>query len=229
MELKKNLIRIVRALRGKDLSIFPELKVRKQTLGNRGAEWTIAPDYLDENSIVYSFGIGTDISFDLELIKQFNLTILAYDPTEKSIKWLKQQNLPDNLCYFQIGLADFDGKATLFPPDNTNHISHTLLDSQYKNTNSYEIDVQTLKTLMRSNNHDHIDLLKMDVEGIEYGVIENILSTGVEVRQLLVEFHHRFKNVGLERTKKAVEKLKKAGYRIFSVSVTGEEYSFLKD
>ena len=228
MDLKKNVIRIVRTLRGKDLLIFPEMNVPQATMGNPGADWTVAVNELNQNSVVYSFGIGTDISFDLALIEKYNLTIYAFDPTEKSIQWLKEQSLPQNFRYFQLGLADFNGKATLFPPDNTKHISHTLLSSQYLNKDSYEIEVRTLKTIMESNNHHHIDLLKMDVEGVEYGVLENILASGVVVRQLLVEFHHRFKNVGLDKTKKAIENLRKSGYQIFSVSVSGEEYSFLK-
>lgn len=228
VNLNMNLVRVVRMLKGRDLFIFPDLKIHTITLGNKGADWTFADEELNQDSIVYSIGIGTDISFDLELIRKFNLKIFAFDPTEKSISWLKEQTLPENFHYFKIGLADYDGKASLFPPDNSNHISHTLLNSQYQNKDSYEIEVSTLKTLMKSNNHTKIDLLKMDVEGVEYGVLENILESGVEVKQLLVEFHHRFKNIGLDKTRKAVRKLKKSGYRLFSVSAMGEEYSFLK-
>lgn len=228
MSIKKNFIRIVRTLKGRDLFVFPDLKIETETFGNKGADWTFAANQLNKNSIVYSVGIGTDISFDLKLIERYDLRVFAFDPTEKSIDWLKSQPLPLNFYYFKIGLADYDGTATLFPPDNNNHISHTLLDSQYQNKNSYEIEVKTLKTLMTSNNHKHIDLLKMDVEGVEYGVLEHILCERLEVKQLLVEFHHRFKNIGLDKTKDAINKLRKSGYKLFSVSVSGEEYSFVK-
>jgi hypothetical protein len=42
---------------------------------------------LDSNSIVYSFGLGADISFDKELIRRFNLSVFGFDPTipEKNV------------------------------------------------------------------------------------------------------------------------------------------------
>lgn len=81
---------------------------------------------------------------------------------------------------------------------------------------------------MQSLGHDRIDLLKMDIEGAEYSVLRDFLSSGVRVGQLLVEFHHRWPEVGIEKTKKAIRELNQAGYRIFNVSPTGEEYSFRK-
>jgi len=74
--------------------------------------------------------------------------------------------------------------------------------------------------------HNHIDVLKMDIEGAEYGVIADLLSCNIRVDQLLVEFHHRWPEVGVQKTKQAIRELNRAGYRIFHISQTGEEYSF---
>ena len=79
--------------------------------------------------------------------------------------------------------------------------------------------------------HDRIDLLKMDIEGAEYAVIDNLLREGVDVRQLLVEFHHHDHHtdgMSAKRTKKAVQKLNRAGFKIFHVTPRGEEYSFVR-
>ena len=46
--------------------------------------------------------------------------------------------------------------------------------------------------------------------------------------QLLVEFHHRFPNIGFEKTNNAIKNLHKIGYRIFSVSKTGRELGFIQ-
>ena len=43
---------------------------------------------------------------------------------------------------------------------------------------------------MRELGRDHIDVLKMDIEGSEYGVLEDVLY--LDIRQLLVEVHQRF-------------------------------------
>jgi hypothetical protein len=66
----------------------------------------------------------------------------------------------------------------------------------------------------------------MDIEGAEYSVLADILACRIQVKQLLVEFHHRWPHIGIEKTKQAIRALNAAGYRIFSVSPSGEEYSF---
>jgi hypothetical protein len=68
----------------------------------------------------------------------------------------------------------------------------------------------------------------MDIEGAEYDVLSDLLACDVLVRQLLVEFHHGWKDVGLRRTREAIRSLNRAGYRIFHVSSRGGEYSFLR-
>jgi len=71
-----------------------------------------------------------------------------------------------------------------------------------------------------------IDVLKMDIEGAEYEVLWDLLGCGIRPRQILVEFHHRWPELGIERTRRAVRELNQAGYLIFNVSASGEEYSF---
>ncbi len=68
----------------------------------------------------------------------------------------------------------------------------------------------------------------MDIEGGEYDVIDDLLESGVPVRQLLVEFHHHFPSVGLRKTLQAVRRLEAAGFRIFHISQRGLEFSFLR-
>ena len=89
--------------------------------------------------------------------------------------------------------------------------------------------VHRLTTIMERLGHDHIDLLKMDIEGAEYGVIADLLSCNIRVNQLLVEFHHRWPEVGVNKTKHAIRQLNERGHWIFNTSPTGEEYGFLKN
>jgi hypothetical protein len=68
----------------------------------------------------------------------------------------------------------------------------------------------------------------MDIEGAEYGVLEDCLSTGLRIDQLLVEFHHRWDFVGLAETRRAISLLRRSGYLIAHVSPNGCEYAFLR-
>ena len=85
-----------------------------------------------------------------------------------------------------------------------------------------------LGTIMKKLGHASVDLLKMDIEGAEYDVLTDMLTQRIPVKQLLVEFHHRWPEVGIEKTRHAIRSLNEAGYRIFNVSPSGEEYSFLR-
>jgi hypothetical protein len=81
---------------------------------------------------------------------------------------------------------------------------------------------------MQKLGHQKIDILKMDIEGAEYQVIEDLLKSGISVNQLLIEFHHRFPFVGVQKTKDAIKALNNAGYAIMAISRSGEEYTFIK-
>lgn len=199
-----------------------------ETLGNHGASFTVDLQSLNASSIIYSFGVGSDISFDLELIKKTGAFIHAFDPTPGSAEWLKAQELPEKFMFEMVGIAAEDGEADFYPPENPNYISHTLIKGTGKRGIPFKAKMERLSTIMKRLGHDHIDLLKMDVEGAEYEVIENILQEGISIRQIAVEFHHRFKSFHPFKTKRAVKMLRDKGYKVFSVSANGEEVGFVR-
>jgi len=216
-----------RVARGKDIFLAPQIQRATLTFGNPGAAWTFCPESLSESGIVYSLGVGEEISFDRELIHRFRAAVHAFDPTPRSAAWLRTQTLPDQFVFHPYGVAAQDGLRRFIPPRNRRHVSHTLLerDSPW---DAIEVPVQRLATIMQTLGHSRIDLLKMDIEGAEYEVVGDLLDSGIAVEQLLIEFHHRWPEVGIARTKNAIDRLNHAGYRIFSVSASGEEYGFLK-
>ncbi len=217
--------RMVRVLRGLDL--WPTLQQRCTTvsLGNKGARWCLCPEGLSENSVVYCLGVGEEISFDLGLISRFGVQVHAFDPTPRSIQWVQSQTLPDKFVFHAYGAADFDGNCSFLPPKDPNHVSHTMMprDSPWP---AVEAPVYRLCTIMKILGHDKIDLLKMDIEGAEYGVLVDLLGGTIRPQQILVEFHHRWPEIGIESTREAIRGLNQAGYRIFHISPSGEEYSF---
>jgi hypothetical protein len=72
------------------------------------------------------------------------------------------------------------------------------------------------------------DLIKMDIEGAEYAVLADLLASGLRPRQVLVEFHHRWREVGVRRTREALALLSRHGYRIVEVAPSGLEYTLLR-
>jgi FkbM family methyltransferase len=219
--------RTLRFLQGRDFWQRVQIRCEQLRLGNAGADWSLCPAGLSEHSVIYSFGVGEDISFDLQLIQKFGSIVHAFDPTPRSIEWIAMQSVSSNFHFHPFGVAHYDGSCNFFPPFDPNHVSHTVLERESARP-AVELPVQKLTTIMNHLGHDKIDLLKMDIEGAEYSVLADLLSSGIRVDQLLVEFHHRFPEVEVDKTKSAIKTLNAAGYRIFSVSPTGEEFGFLR-
>ncbi len=219
--------RLPRLIVGSDILYLRQHKCATLRLGSDYGGWTICADSLDENSIIYSFGVGKDISFDLSIIKRFGSKVFAFDPTPGSVSWVEAQDLPENFSLVKYGLSDYDGQETFYMPVNPNHISHSVLKTSNVASEKISMDVRKLETLAGMLGHDKIDILKMDIEGSEYDAIPNILSTNIMIKQILVEFHHRFKKDNCSKTHDAIKILNKNGFKIFSISPTGEEYSFI--
>jgi FkbM family methyltransferase len=217
----------VRRAVGRDVRFPVQTNVRVERHGSDVGEWWVCPDGLGAESIVYSFGIGTDITFDLSMIQAHGVTIDAFDPTPASIAWVKSQPLPTRFQWHAIGVGSRDGRATFYPPENPQHISHTLVDRSETSVRAIEVEIRRLSTIMRDLDHERIDVLKMDIEGAEYDVLDELIDLNLPVHQILVEFHHRFPQIGIDRTRRAVHALNRAGYQIFFAAESGEEYSFI--
>ena len=212
---------------GVQVNFQPQVCIEREMHGGNDGVWCISPAGVHKDAIVYSFGIGTDISFDASLIETYGLTIHAFDPTPKSLAWLASQHVPEELRVIPFGLADYDGTARFNPPVDAKHVSHTMLERPATEANAIEVPVRRLETIMHDLGHHQIDLLKMDIEGAEYEVLDDMIQSKIRPRQLLVEFHHRFPGVGVRRTQQAIRKLNLAGYRLFHVSQTQMEFSFI--
>jgi FkbM family methyltransferase len=183
-----------------------------------------------EKIIVYSAGVGEDISFDIDIMAQFtNCNIFAFDPTPKSIQWIKKQNLPANYNFFPYGISYKTRMETMYLPKNQNHISGSIYESNHlSKENNISVQMKCFEDIINENNHEYIDIIKMDIEGSEFAIIENSNFDKIKCGQILVEFHERFFDNGKYLLKKSLNILKKNGYCCFAISKSGEDWSFVK-
>jgi FkbM family methyltransferase len=217
-----------RILRGVEVYFPIDIKIKKELIGNIKAQWCVATEYLSSNIIIYSFGVGTDISFDLSLANNFRCDVYAFDPTPRSIEWMKKQKLPSNFVFCEYGVAAEDGEILFYPPLNSNHVSFSINNAN-DSSKGLRLPVYRLASIMKMLGHRKIDILKMDIEGSEYGVIQDIIESNISITQIMVEFHHRFDDTNVRKTKRAISSLQGIGYKIFYISATGEEYSLIMD
>jgi FkbM family methyltransferase len=218
--------RLVRELLGRSAKHRIQIDCPKELFGCGVNAWMICHEKLNRESIVYSFGLGNDITFDLALIKRFNLDVFAFDFTPSSIAWIESQDVPSQFHLHKYGIAGFDGMETFYELGGK-HMQFAICKTN-NSSRTTVFPVYRLKTIVKQLGHKIIDLLKIDIEGAEYDVIEDIVASDVHISQLAVEFHHRFAELNVSQTEESVRLLNKKGYKIFHISETGTEYSFLK-
>lgn len=211
--------------------LFIKIKpIKKKWFGNNYGGFYVAENILNKSSIVYSFGIGEDISFDNEIISNIGCNIFAYDPTPKSVRWVKENVKLKEFKFTPIGIAKEKGLKNFYLPDNENHVSGSInILRTIKASKSIDLQFDNLINIMNKNKHKRIDLLKMDIEGAEYEVIDFIKENNININQILVEFHPHLEKQGRKKTRKAIKDLESMGYRIFARSETFLEYSFVKN
>ena len=175
--------RIVRSVVGTDVYVRRQVKRPTELVGGRQGSgfggWVVDPQPLSEASVVYSAGIGDDVSFDLALIDRFGFTVHAFDPTPESHRWLATQTLPEEFVAHEFGLASHDGVIPFFAHENEEWIAHSTIKSAHTVPTGVELPVRRLTTVMEQLGHERIDLLKVDIEGAEYEVIDDLVAAGV--------------------------------------------------
>jgi FkbM family methyltransferase len=169
--------------------------------------------------------VGEDITFDESLIGAYGVTVHAFDPTPSVIDWVSGAVLPKSFAFHPYGVADFDGTAEFFPPQNQSYVSHSMV--QNTGRDGIRVPVRRMATIMRELGHQKIDVLKMDIEGAEYAVIDDIVREGISIGQFLVEFHDRFASVGIGSTRAAIEKLEGIGFVPIANGESGDEFTFI--
>jgi len=84
-----------------------------------------------------------------------------------------------------LASAHFDGQADFYLPTNRDHVSHSTVSAKEFSADSISVSMIRLSTAMNRLGHSQIDVLKMDIEGEEYPVLEDMVRERIPVRQLL--------------------------------------------
>jgi FkbM family methyltransferase len=211
---------------GLDVFVRPGCSLPLEQLGSGPGAWVLCPCGLNETSVVYSFGVGRDISFERALIEKYAVTVHAFDPTPLALAWIRTQDLPDRFTLHEFGLAAYDGTACFQAPSKAKFESFSLVRSSGVG-DPVIAPVQRFATVSALLKHRHVSVLKLDIEGAEYEVLDDVLASGIQIDQILVEFHHRWKEVEARQTRRAIANLRSAGWCVAHVSDTGMEYTFV--
>jgi FkbM family methyltransferase len=201
--------------------------------GSKYGGWGIDSRQISGSSVIVSFGLGEDVTFESALIERFGCSVFGFDPTPRSIAFVEKNVSDPRFKCFPCALADRDGTITFSPPPASaaDQVSASAF-AKYKSSpgDAVEVPCLTLGSIKRNFGLAQIDVLKLDIEGAEYSVIEQAALNGWldELRQVLIEFHHFLPGLSSAQTRSAIATLSKAGFRISWIGRTNHEYLFTR-
>lgn len=189
-------------------------KYKYTKLGSDYGEWAFHNNFYSK-PILISCGAGEDISFDIDFLNNFSGKVYLIDPTprairhyksikkkfgdKKKVNYEKGGNQPissynltrinsSNLKLINKAIWNKNQLLKFYPPKDKNFVSFSLFKN--KNTVGNFIKVQGIEilTIMKKIKIKKIDLIKLDIEGAELVVIEDLFKKNVLPNQILFEF-----------------------------------------
>jgi len=186
------------------------------------------PNYLffekfNSNSVVVDAGCGFLAEFSCSLINDYNLRAFGIDPTLKHASLLAEVEAKNNgkFKHVPVAITKNNGKITF--NETLDHESGSVL-SEHKNIQNdsirtYEVESMNLLTLIDHLHLKEVDLLKLDLEGAEFELLNSITAQDLlPFKQIFIEFHH-LAVTGLSKkdTYRIVKRIQSFGFKSFTL------------
>jgi FkbM family methyltransferase len=183
-------------------------------LGSAYGGWTVPGSMIERLWLCYSVGAGGDISFDRELMQRFGVMVRAFDAVaqfaESALQEARDAGQEARFSAHHAAIAMCDGPIRM----QQSHDPHSRSVSSaglYESDRFIELPGRTLTSLMTELGDDHIDLLKLDIEGAEYEVIPTLDLRALGVKVFATQLHH---SGSVREARALVTQLRQDGYEL---------------
>lgn len=169
----------------------------------------------DEIETVIDIGANVGLFSNYISWKKNVKIIHALEPVSKPFNELRKQFCRYNgvKCH-KIAIHYNNGKSIINTNDSES-ILNTFLNTCKTNNLTEEVEIMTLPTFLNSNNIDSVDLIKLDVEGLEYEIIHSMNDRELmRSKRWLIEYHLNENN----KTENLKNRFTRLGYQVTDVS-----------
>jgi FkbM family methyltransferase len=166
---------------------------------------------IDNLNVVIDIGANVGLFTKYMLYKNAK-KVFCYEPNKSAFDCLSK-NYQNNSSVFlnNLAVSTNNDKLRLYLD-----VNNTLVSSAKRNTSDfYDVDSITLKQILTQHNLKKVDLIKIDIEGMEYELIAYMEDDVFDkVNSFIIEYHDvesMDKSIGV---KTLSEKLKEKGYSV---------------
>lgn len=168
---------------------------------------------LDKNSNFLSFGIGSDVDFEIEVYSQYGTPVNCFDPTPRSVQFINEINL-NYIKFSPVGLSEDSGKLCFY--QTKPYSDYTLIKPNIY-WDKFTADCFSIDSLLKKLNINFIDLIKLDIEGAAIDSINHLCSTPNRFEILISELEFMEKDVEnyFKKIDKIIKVANKNNYSLF--------------
>ena len=179
-------------------------------LGTAYGGWIVPDEEIAPGWTCYCVGAGGDVSFDLELIGRYGVTVRSFDAVEEYVGRAAAE--ADGTAGFSVHHAaitttDAPIRMQVTHDQRSRSVSAAGL---YDSREYVEVPGRTLPSLMAELGDSRVDLLKIDIEGSEYEVLPALDLAALGVKVLSVQLHH---TGTVREARRLLARIREQGYR----------------
>ena len=150
--------------------------------------------HISNNSIILDIGANVGDVTD-ELIKTYDPKIYCYEPNISCYKYMLNRFKENpKIKIFNFAVSNFTGKTFLYFHKKAKNISEFNQRSSLKKekdgldiNKKIEVNCIDIKNIL--DQHNKIDLIKIDIEGSEYEIMPEIIKNKEKIKMVLCETH----------------------------------------
>jgi FkbM family methyltransferase len=154
-------------------------------------EWFVARDGyqlrtnydLSPESIVVDVGAYFG-KWSAEMNELYGCRPYVFEPAEMCHETLREMEGAEQIHFFQVGLGGSNRSSILYI--NKDSSSAVIVSPQ-----ELEIKIRRVSEMFRELGLDQIDLITINIEGMEYELLEDLLDSGTvpDIRFIQIQFH----------------------------------------
>ena len=151
-------------------------------------------EHINNNSTILDIGANIGDVTDV-ITKKYNPNIYCYEPNIICYNhMLKRFKKNSKVKIFNVAVSNFTGKGFLYFHEKAKNIAEFNQRSSLKRekdgldvNKKVEVDCINIKEIL--DQHNKIDLIKIDIEGSEYEIMPEIIKNKDKIKMVLCETH----------------------------------------